>query len=83
MNYEQIITAAGGVFRGRMAEGGMEIILFDSKQTGTTLAMFVEKITGVDAVRRHIALSDAKFKLAATSTNLQRSLEELREGSHV
>lgn len=79
MDYQQIVTAAGGRYRGEMSEGGMKIILFDSPATGSTLAMFVEKITGIDSVRSHIALSDAKFKLTATGLNLQRSIEELRE----
>lgn len=77
MTHKEIVEAASGIWRGQMTEAG-HIILFDSPATGTTLAMNAEKVTSVDAVRQHIALSDAKFRLASAHANLNDSLEELR-----
>ena len=63
---ESITRLAGaGTFRGVM-DG---LVYFDSAATGSTLAMKADGLT-VDAVKTHIAQSDAKFKRAAEEIEL-------------
>jgi hypothetical protein len=54
--YFDAVTAGGGKFQS-VWEG---LVLFDSPATGSTLALPVSKVTP-DAVREHIAASNAKF----------------------
>ena len=74
MTIKEIVEAASGIYRGRMSEGGLDIVLFDSPRTRSTLCLPVDKVT-VEAVRNHIQASDLKF----LNASFQTSIEELRE----
>lgn len=54
-------SAYRGTF-GSVEECGYVLVMFDSPQTGSTLAMKTTELTP-DAVRAHIKKSDAKFGL--------------------
>ena len=58
-----IVTAGGGRYVGVVKEipGRMErIVLFSSPRTRTTLGLLISRLT-VEAVREHLAESDAAF----------------------
>jgi len=57
--HARVVGLGGGVYRGAMAD----LVLFDSPATRSTLALRVSELTP-EAVRAHIAESNARFKVA-------------------
>jgi hypothetical protein len=70
--FRRAVEQGGGVYvgiqRGVVSPEGKQVtpdlVLFNSKETGSTLALPTNRITP-EAVRRHIAESNAKFLLAS------------------